>query len=127
MGDGGAKFGDVCVAGIKKIFLAKMDEGMGETSGNSKVIVDDEVDARPVRNRGNRVRHALNVIGSGILGAELEDVRSAIAELPGHLGDGSPVEVGIIDKRVELAGGEGRLHFLGDRDSFPISRRSAPT
>ena len=67
------------------------------------MIVDDEADIGAAGDGQNLFRHAADIIGRGIFGAELDQVAAAIAEL---LGDGfrrAAMQVGRVHEGVKFA------------------------
>ena len=52
-------------------------------AGNVPMIVDDQSDAGLLEHGKNLFGQAAHFVGGGALGAELNQIRAAIAELPG--------------------------------------------
>ena len=67
------------------------------------MVVDHEADVGGASDRQDRFGHAFDVIDGGVLGAQLDQVGAAGAELASDLGRFLPVEVGGVDKGVESA------------------------
>ena len=73
------------------------------------MIIDDEADVGALANRKQFPGDALNLVGSAVLRAQLNEIGAAIAELPRDLRRGTAMKVSRIDKGVEMAIGKG-LH-----------------
>src|SRR5580700_10376876 len=90
------------------------------------MVIDYKADPGVRQNRRNRCGHAANFVGGGVLGAQLNQVRSAVAKLAGDFADIAAMQVGRINKGVETALIEG-FHEIPERAirSVPAARRRA--
>jgi hypothetical protein len=72
-------------------------------AGDVPMIIDDQSDAGPVEHGQNFVGQAANFIGGCAFGAELNQIRAAITQLPGDGGDLARSEPGGVNEGVEAA------------------------
>ena len=105
------KFGAMFVSGIKKIALAEMAKVRIQFSRNIQIIVDDQSDIRTPSNGQNRFGHRTNFIGRGFFGAELDQIRTAVAELLRNEFRRAAMQIGRVNERIKPAIGE---RFHGD-------------
>jgi hypothetical protein len=101
------QFGNMPVAGVKKILLPEMAKLRAQLTRQSEVIVDDQADLRTARDRQNRFRQAAHFVERGLLGAELDQIRAAFAELLCEDFRSAAMQVGRVHESVKFAIGEG--------------------
>jgi hypothetical protein len=104
-----SKMGDVGVAGIEEVFLAEVAKVGADFGGDIEVVVDDEADIVIAEDGEDFFGGGLDFVAGPIFSAELNEIRTAFAKLPRHLGRIATVEVGGVDEGVEGAVGQG-LH-----------------
>ena len=91
------------VSRIKKILLSEMTNLRTDFARDFQMVIDDQPHARPLRDGMNRLRHAPHFVARRILGAKLDEVRAAIAQLLRNERGIASVQVGGIHERVESA------------------------
>ena len=69
------------VARIKKITLSEMAKIRTDVTRDIRIIVNDEADIRPSGDGQDFFCHCTDFIGQRIFGAELDQIRAAVAEL----------------------------------------------
>jgi hypothetical protein len=65
---------------LKKILLPQMASRRAHLESNLRVIVDDQPHSSPFGNWQNGFRHVANIVLARSFGAELNEVRTAIAK-----------------------------------------------
>jgi hypothetical protein len=80
-------------------------------AGDVPMIVYDQADAGPMEHGQDLFGQAAHLIGGGAFGAELNQIRPAIAQLPRDCGGLARSEPGSVNERVEAALRQ-RLHDL---------------
>jgi hypothetical protein len=93
----------VLVPGIEEILLTKVANLGTHGAGDVEVVVDDKPDASGLRHRKYDLGQPANLVRRLLLGAKLDDVRTAVAQLPRHGGRIAPMQIGGVHKRVEAA------------------------
>ena len=96
-------------ASVKEIFLPEMAKGRAELQRELGMIVDDETDAGALTNRKQFPGDALNVFDLAALGPKLDQVSATVAKLARDFLRRTPMQVGRIDKGVEVTIAQ-RLH-----------------
>ena len=99
------------VSGIKKIFLAQVAEFRANFARDFQMVVDNQADVGTARDGQDCRGHAADIVGRGFLGAELDQVRAAVAQLLGKDLRRPAVEIGRVNKCVKAAV---RERFHGD-------------
>ena len=80
-------------------------------AGDVRMVVDDQADVRAAGDGQNRLGHAADFVGRGFFGAELDQVRAAVAQLLRKDFRRAAMEVGRVNKSVKPAV---RERFHGD-------------
>ena len=75
-----------------------------------RMVVDDQSDVRATRDGQNRLGHVADFIRCGFFGAELDQIRAAIAKLLREDFRRAAMEVGRVNERVKPAVRE-RFHW----------------
>jgi hypothetical protein len=99
------------VAGVKKIILAQVAVFRADFKGDVRVVIDDQSDAGAAGDGQDGFGHAADLIGGGILGAELDQVRAAVAKLLRQNPGRAAMKEGGVHERVKPAVGK---RFHGD-------------
>jgi len=100
---GRAQFGDLPVAGVKKIFLPQMAEFRAEVAGDIRVVVDDQADAGGAGDGQDGFGEPANFGRGGVFGAQLDEVGPALAQLAGDERGVAAVQKGGVNERVQAA------------------------
>ena len=106
------KLADLGAARGGKILLAQMTDRRADGARDGEMIVDDQADARAARHRENALGHPLHLGRRRLLGAELDQVRAAIAELPRDVLRCAPVQERGVHKGVEPAMKQWSVHSI---------------
>ena len=80
-------------------------------SRDVQMVVDDQADVCAPGDGQNRLRHSADFVRRGFFGAELDQIRAAVAKLLGKDFRRAAMEVGRVNKSVKPAVGE---RFHGD-------------
>lgn len=91
----------------KEILLAEMAEFRADLLGDVQMVVDDQADVGALENGLNLFGEAEDFVRRRILGAQLNQIRAAIAELLHDFRHIAPVQVSGVDEGVEAAVSEG--------------------
>ncbi len=91
------------MAVIKEILLTNVCRWSAEFRGKLVVVIDNQTDTRLLRHGQNRFGHAPDFREGFVLGAQLDEVRAAIAKLLSEMGGSAAMQVSRIDKRIEAA------------------------
>ena len=91
------------VSRIKKIFLSQVAKFRAEVARDFQMVVDDEADVRAARDGQDFFRHGADFIRRGFLGAKLDQIAAAVAELLGDEFGRAAIQIGRVHERVELA------------------------
>ena len=91
------------MACVEKIFLPKMAELRADFRRNREIIVDDQANARAPRDRQDGFGHPAHFLGRGIFGAELDQVRAAVAKLLGNPLRLASMQVSGVNERIKPA------------------------
>jgi hypothetical protein len=100
---GWKKLGEIGPSRIKEIFLAQMAKVGTDFTGNVPMIVDDQTDAGPMEYGKDLFGQAAYFIGGCAFGAELNQIRAAIAQLLSDRGRLTRAEPGGVDECVKAA------------------------
>ena len=98
------------MSGVEKILLAQMTEFRAGFVRDVQMVVDDQPDVRAACDGQNRLGHPADFVRRGFFGAELDQVRAAVAELLRKDFRRAAMEVGRVNKRVKPAVRE-RFHL----------------
>ena len=96
---------------IKEFLLAQVAKFHAEIVGNVHMIVDDQSNVRAARDGQDRLGHATDFIGRGCFGAELDQIRTAVAELLRDDFRRAALQTGRVHERIKPAVGE-RFHGI---------------
>ena len=88
---------------IKKILLPQMADVRADFSREFQMVVDDEADVCAARDRQDFFRHAPDVIGRRIFGAQLDQVAAAVAKLLRDEFRRAAMQIGRVHERVKFA------------------------
>ena len=88
---------------VKKILLAQVAKFRAGFSRDVQMVVDDQADFCPASDGQNRLRHPADFVGRGFFGAELDQIRAAVAKLLGKDFRRAAMEVGRVNKSVKPA------------------------
>ena len=98
------------VSRVKKIFLPQVAKLRPEFTGDFQMVVDDERHSGGASNGQNFFGEPPHFVGRRVLGAQLNNVRAAVAELLRDEFGRATTQIRGVYKRVEAAVGE-RLHL----------------
>ena len=94
------------VSRVKKILLAQVAKFRASLSRNVQMVVDGQADFCPPSNGQNGLRHPADFVRRGFFGAELDQIRAAVAKLLSKDFRRAAMEVGRVNKSVKPAVGE---------------------
>src|SRR5664280_1554928 len=103
LGFGVLDLGDVRVSGVEEILLAQVAKFRAGLSRDIQMVVDDQADFCPPSNGQNGLRHPADFVRRGLFGAELDQIRAAVAKLLGKDFRRAAMEVGRDNKSVKPA------------------------
>src|SRR6266568_5250285 len=94
--------GNSLVSCVKKIFLPEMTKLRARFLRNVEVIVDDEPHSGTTRDWQDFLSHAFDLLRRGILGPQLDQIRTALAKLLRHRFRRPTTQVSRVHERVKL-------------------------
>jgi hypothetical protein len=97
------------VARIEEIFLAEMTNLRANLAGDVEMIVDDQRYARAMGDGVDGFRQTPDFVGRRRLGAQLNEIRAAVAQLAGELVRCATMQISGIHESVEATVSE-RFH-----------------
>ena len=95
--------GGIGPARAEEVFLPQMAKISADFAGDVPMIVYDQSDPGPMEHGQDLFGQAAHFIGGGAFGAELNQIRAAITQLPGDCRGLARSEPGGVDERVEAA------------------------
>ncbi len=99
------------MAGIEEILLAQMAKFRAGVARDVQMVVDNQSDVCAARDGQNLFNHLPDFVRRGFFGAELDQIRAAVAKLLRKNFRRAAMEIGCVNKCVKPAVGE---RFHGD-------------
>ena len=116
------KLGGISPAGVEEIFLPQMAKVSADFAGDVPMIVYNQTNIGPMKHRQDFFGQAAHFIGSCAFGAKLNQIRAAVAQLPGDGGGLARSEIGGVNESVEAA----LRQWLHNQACSSINSRRAP-
>jgi hypothetical protein len=91
------------MSGVEEILLAQVAKFRAGFARNVQMVVDDQPDVRAPRDGQNRLGHPADFVRRGFFGAELDQIRAAVAKLLRKDFRRAAMEIGRVNKSVKPA------------------------